>query len=75
MLWNEEQSPRVKKDRKPACREESGVSVFSGKHMDNVQKETHVVSVMTNLHKDTCAVVRDKKRTIVFSCTQFEGQY
>ena len=23
--------------------------------------ETHVVSVMTNLHKETCAVVRDKK--------------
>ena len=29
--------------------------------MDNVQKETHVVAVMTNLHKETCAVVRGKK--------------
>ena len=29
--------------------------------MDNVQKETHVVSVMTNLHKETCAMVRGKK--------------
>ena len=29
--------------------------------MDNVQKETRVVSVMTNLHKETCAVVRDKQ--------------
>ena len=29
--------------------------------MDNFQKETHVVSVMTNLHKETCAGVRDKK--------------
>ena len=39
--------PRVKKERKPTFREES-VSVFSGRHMDNVPKETHVVSVMTN---------------------------
>ena len=29
--------------------------------MDNVQNETHVVSVMTNLHKETCAVVTGKK--------------
>ena len=29
--------------------------------MDNVQKETHVVSVMTDLHKETCAVVTDEK--------------
>ena len=29
--------------------------------MDNVQKETRVVSVMTNVHKATCAVVRGKK--------------
>ena len=37
------------------------MSVFSGKHMDNVRKETHVVSVMTDQHKETCAVVRDDK--------------
>ena len=29
--------------------------------MDNVQKETHAVSVMTNLHKETCKVVRDEE--------------
>ena len=29
--------------------------------MDNVQKETHAVSVMTDKHKETCAVVRDAK--------------
>ena len=29
--------------------------------MDNVRKETHVVSVMTTLHKETCAVVTGKK--------------
>ena len=29
--------------------------------MDNVQKETHVVSVMTDLYKETCTVVRDEK--------------
>ena len=37
----------------PLRGEESGV--------DNVQKETHVVSVMTNLNKETCAMVRGKK--------------
>ena len=29
--------------------------------MDNDQKETHVVSVMTDKQKETCAVVRDEK--------------
>ena len=29
--------------------------------MDNVQKETHVVSVMTDEYKDTCTVVREAK--------------
>ena len=28
--------------------------------MDKVQKETHVVSVMTNLYKESCTVVRDE---------------
>ena len=46
MLWKGDQSPRV---------------VFSGRHMDNVRKETHVVSVMTDLHKKTCAMVKDEK--------------
>ena len=29
--------------------------------MDNVRTETHVVSVMTDKHKETCAVVREEK--------------
>ena len=29
--------------------------------MDNVRKETHEVSVMTDLYKETCTVVRDEK--------------
>ena len=29
--------------------------------MDNVQKVTHGVSVMTDKHKDTCTVVRDEE--------------
>ena len=49
-------------------------SVFSGSHMDKVRKETHVFSVMTKKHKETCTVVRDKKWTIVFSRTNFEDQ-
>ena len=32
---------------KQGLRWEEGGSVFSGKHMDNVPKDTHVVSVMT----------------------------
>ena len=41
--------------------------------MDNVQKETHVVSVMTNLYKETCTVVRDEKDDRLLP-TKFEGQ-
>ena len=37
--------------------------------MDNVQKETHVVSVMTDEYKVCCTVVR------VLSPTKFEGLY
>ena len=47
--------------------------VFGGRHMDNVQKETHVVSVMTDKHKETCAV-SETKRTIFFSRSKFESQ-
>ena len=46
MLWNEDQLQRVKKETKPTLKGK-WESVFSGKHMDNVPKETHVVSVMT----------------------------
>ena len=47
MLWKEDQSPRVKKERKPTLRGKCD-SVFSGRHMDNVPKDTHVASVMTS---------------------------
>ena len=36
-------------------------SVFNGRHMDNVRKETHVVSVMTSKTLETEDKVRDKK--------------
>ena len=55
-----DQSPRVKKERKPAFRGK-WESVFSGRHMDNVPKETHVVSVMTSKPQGTVAKVRDEK--------------
>ena len=45
MLWNEDQSPRVKKETKPMWKRK-WKSVFSGKHKDNVPKETRAVSVM-----------------------------
>ena len=47
----------VTKSQKRGKRE----SVLSGRHMDNVPKETDVVSVMTNKYKETCTVVRDEK--------------
>ena len=46
---------------KKACVERKVGECFQWKHMENVPKDTHVVSVMTNLHK-------------VFSCTKLEGQ-
>ena len=36
-------------------------NAISERHMDNVRKDTHAVSVMTNKHKETCTVVRDEK--------------
>ena len=36
-------------------------SVFSGRHMDNVLKETHVASVMTHWPLETEYEVRDEK--------------
>ena len=57
-----EQSPRVKKRTESARWEESGrESVFSGRHMDNVQRETHAVSVMTQRPLARSAVIRDEK--------------
>ena len=46
MLWNGDLLPRVTKETKPALRGK-WESVSSGRHMDNVPKETHAVSVMT----------------------------
>ena len=48
------------KDTKPALRGK-WESVFSGKHTDNVPKETHVVSVMTFWPLETRAKVSDEK--------------
>ena len=59
MLWNEDQLPRVKKERKPTLRGK-WESVSSGRHMDNVPKETHVVSPMI-LHLGTDARIRKEK--------------
>ena len=59
MLWNEDQLPRVKREREPMLRGKLGESIFGGKHTDNVQKETHVVSVMTLQPLETRSKVRD----------------
>ena len=55
-----EQSQRVKKERKPPWRAKCK-SAFSGRHKDNVPKETHVVSVMTCSPVETRAKIRDAK--------------
>ena len=47
--------------RKESLRREENWSVFSGRHMDNGQKETHVVSVMTKKCEETCTMVLDEK--------------
>ena len=60
MLWKEDQSPRVEKERKPVLRGK-WESVSSGKHMDSVPEETHVVSVMTQWPLAAVALVRDEK--------------
>ena len=59
-MWKEEQSRRVRKERKPTLRGK-WESVFSGRPMDNVQKETHAVSVMTQWPPAAEAKARDKK--------------
>ena len=60
MLWNEDQLPRVKKETKPTLRGK-WESVFSGKHMDNVPKETHAVSVVTLWPLEARVKARDEK--------------
>ena len=49
-----------KQERKPTLRWKWD-SVFSGRHLDKVPKETHVVSVMTHKPLETVAKVRDEK--------------
>ena len=60
MLWNEDQLSRVKKETKLALRGK-WESVFSGRHVDNIPKETHVVLVMTIWPLETRAKVRDEE--------------
>ena len=60
MLWKGDQSPRVKKERKPTLRG-TWENVFSGRHMDDVPKEARAVSVMTQWPLETVALVRDQK--------------
>ena len=49
-VWKEEQSARVKKERKPTLRGK-WQSVFSGRHMDNVQKEMLFQSGQTSTRR------------------------
>ena len=56
----EDQSPRIKKERKPTLRGK-WESVFSGRHMGNVSEETHAASVMTQEPLETVALARDEK--------------
>ena len=63
MLWNDDQLPRVKKETKPTLKGK-WESVFSGKHMDNVPKETHLVSVMTLWPLETRAKVEKGDRLL-----------
>ena len=60
MLWKGDQSLRVRKGTKLALKGK-WESVFSGEHMGNVPKETHVVSVMTHWPLETVIVARDEK--------------
>ena len=57
--WSSHQESKRKENLR---REESG-SVFCGKDMDNVEKETHVVSVMTSKPLETEDMVRGAKQT------------
>ena len=50
--------PRVKKGKKVNV--ERKVGECFDRHMDNVQKETLVVSVMTDQHKETCPMISDE---------------
>ena len=60
MLWNGDQSPRVKKERNPTLRGK-WENAISGKHMENVPEETRVVSVMTQMPMETGAKIMDTK--------------
>ena len=60
VLWKEDQSPRVKKEKQLTLRGK-WESVFSGRHMDNVSEETHAASVMAQWALETVALARDEK--------------
>ena len=47
MLWKGSSVTKSQKGNRANVERGKWKSVFSGKHMDNVPKETHVVSVMT----------------------------
>ena len=52
---------KSQKGKKPHVERKVGESVFSGRHMDNVPEETHVVSVMIQESLETVAKVRDEQ--------------
>ena len=58
-LWKEEQLPRAEKERKPTLRRK-WENAFVGRHMDNVLKETYVVSVL-NLYLETDTRLREER--------------
>ena len=58
-MWKEEQLPRAEKEREPFLRGK-WENAFIGRHMDNVLKETYVVSVMI-LYLETDTRLREEK--------------
>ena len=73
MLWKGDQSPRVKKERKPV--EKKVVACFQWKAHGQCSKGdscsfSHDIQELL----ETVAKVRDKKRMIVFSCIPLEGK-
>ena len=62
-LWKETQLPRADKERKPVLRGK-WENAFIGRHMDNVLKETYVVSDMI-LYLETDTRLREEKDNIL----------
>ena len=62
-LWIEEYLPRVEKERKPSLRENwenAWENAFRGRQIDNVPRETHVISPMTRYLEAGVRVEREK---------------